>query len=137
MSSWVEDEARAEAMLYRDGPEIWRDLKVSIKNAVEDYTRIYTPPGTVDVQYMDYQKAGETSILLRIDPGSSFEIRFDPETHKIVCAQGQVELLLVMRDGEIAIRGPHGELESLEDASKAILKPLFSKLPHRRPKIDL
>jgi hypothetical protein len=53
----------------------------------------------------------------------------------MVCPQEHLELSLAVRDGEITIRGPHGEMESLEDASKAFLKPLFSKLPHRRPNL--
>jgi hypothetical protein len=37
VASWVEDDARREALIYRDGPEVWRDLKLSLKQEVDVY----------------------------------------------------------------------------------------------------
>jgi hypothetical protein len=53
MASWVEQEAKRWARIYKYGPEIWRNLKVSLEQAVSDYTRIYTPEGKQEFEYTD------------------------------------------------------------------------------------
>lgn len=60
MPSWVEDQARVEARIYRDGREVWRNLKLSVRQALDDYTRIYSPPGMQEVAFTDCQATTET-----------------------------------------------------------------------------
>ncbi len=81
---WIEDKARREAQIYRDGPEIWRNLKLSIRQEVEDYTRIYSPPGTMEIQFADCLAITENCIRVRTvaQPGianASHELTFFPE----------------------------------------------------------
>src|SRR5205823_8527575 len=66
MPGWVEDDARKEALIYRDGPEVWRNLKLSLGQAVHDYTRIYSPPGTVEVEYSDCAPVTEYCVRIRV-----------------------------------------------------------------------
>jgi hypothetical protein len=142
MPSWVEEDARSEALLDREGPEVWRDLKASIRQGVADYTRIYTPEGTVEVQSGSCLIHSESCIQVRTVPPLeesvvSFEVNFSPDRHKIICDEVHVEFSLAVKDHEITIQDRHGATVSLEDASKAVLKPLFSKLPHKKPNISL
>lgn len=84
---WVEDDATIKAILHRDGREAWRDIKTSIRQAVDDYTRIYSPPGAVEIQYAACVPTTDNCIRVRIVPNpgeqdKSFEIRFDPEQQR-------------------------------------------------------
>lgn len=142
--SWVEDDANKNALLHRDGPERWRDIKTSVREAVEDYTRIYSPPGVIEIQYTPCTPSTENCVRVRImpTPGEkdvSFEITFDPRTWKIRCdglkptfTLGTVD----MPDGNVVvIFDSNGKTVMPEDVSKEYLKPLFGRLPSRPPNI--
>jgi hypothetical protein len=140
MSSWVEDDARIQAILFRDSPELWRDLKSSLHQAVKDYTRIYSPPDVVEVQYTDCTPVSEECIRVRaIPPGkpdTSVEVRFSLENQQIQCS-GDAIFTVAVESGEVVIKDKDGIKATIEDASRAILKPLFEKLPRRRPNIAM
>jgi hypothetical protein len=141
---WVEDEANKNALLHRDGPERWRDIKTSIREAVEDYTRIYSPPGVIEIQYTSCAPSTENCVRVRIMPSPgekdvSFEITIDPATWKIQCdgLKALFTLGIVAMIGEDAVAIFDGDGKSVlpEDVSKEYLKPLFAKLPVRRPNV--
>jgi|SRR5579863_255522 len=138
MASWVEDDARILAILFRDGPELWRDLKSSLHRAVNDYTRIYGAPDAVEVQYTDCTPASDECIRVRATspgkPDTSVEIRFVLENQQIQCS-GNASFTVAVESGEIVIKDEAGKKITIEDASRAILKPVFDKLPRRKPNI--
>jgi hypothetical protein len=140
MSSWVEDDARLEALVYRDGPEVWRNLKVSLQQAVADYTKIYTPAGEQEVEYTDCRPVTTDCVRIRIIPppgkgDTSFEIRFSLEEKRIKCADSKAQFTLAVQDEQVILQNEDGKAVSPEDVSRAILKPLFDKLPRRKPNI--
>jgi hypothetical protein len=138
MASWVEDDARINAILFRDGPELWRDLKSSLHQAVKDYTRIYSPQDVVEVQYTDCTPVSEECIRVRATPPGkpdiSVEIRFSLENQQIQCS-GNAGFTMAVESGEVVIKNKDGMKVTIEDASRTILKPLFDNLPRRRPNI--
>ncbi|HUJ22878.1 MAG TPA: hypothetical protein VLX58_15200 [Bryobacteraceae bacterium] len=139
MSSWVEDEARIQAVLFRDGPELWRDLKSSLHQAVKDYTRIYSPPGMIEVQCTDCASRAENCVRIRVvppgKPETSAEVHFSLENQQLECA-GKVVFMVAVESGEVLFEDMGGTKATIENVSRALLKPLFDKLPRRKPNIS-
>jgi hypothetical protein len=141
MASWVEQEAKRWARIYKYGPEIWRNLKVSLEQAVSDYTRIYTPEGKQEFEYTDCMPVTENCVRIRLVPDStgkaekSIEVRFRPETYMIeVDREAIFSIGLPMNDSTVVLM-KDGNPITIEDASKQLLIPLFSLIPQRKPNI--
>jgi hypothetical protein len=143
--SWLEDEAIERAILYRDGPEVWRDIKASIRQVAEDYTRFYSPPGTVELQYTACTQTTDNCVRVRIVPApgikdTSFEITLNPDSWKIQC-DGLKAVVFSLTVAElpngniVGIVDGDGRLVTAEDVSKAFVQPLIDKLPPRPPNI--
>jgi hypothetical protein len=141
---WVADDANEKAILHRDGPEIWRDIKTSISQAVAEYTRIYSPPGEVEVQFTNCMPSTDNCVRVRIVPppgkkDTSFEVTFDIETWKVQCSGVnlifKLEAMGQAHGHSAVIKDDNNKVVSAEDVSRAYLEPLFSKLPRLAPNI--
>jgi hypothetical protein len=142
MPSWVERDAKRMALLYRDGPEQWSNIKLSIKQAIDDYIRIYSAPGAPDLQYVDCGENSENCIRVRKIPAPngndfSYEITFIPDQMKIKCSLHALEYSLQIDDGQVVIEGPGKKRLSPDEVSESALRPLFDRLPSKRPNITL
>jgi hypothetical protein len=142
MASWVERDAMRMALLYRDGPEQWNNIKRSIRQAIEDYTRIYSAPGAPDVQYVDCGENTENCIRVRKVPAPngndfSYEIIFIPDQMKIKCSLHALEYDLDIQDGQVVIEGPGKKHFSPDEVSESALRPLFERLTRKKPNITL
>jgi hypothetical protein len=136
--SWIEDDAKRLALIYRDGPEVWRDVKVSLRQAVDDYTKFFSPEEVPEVQYADCHPISANCVRVRTipPPGKqdvSFEVRFDPDRQIIICREAPVEFSLAVSEGKVVLQ-EEGKIMSAEDACRRILTPLLAKLPRRPPK---
>jgi hypothetical protein len=141
MASWVEKSARKHALILRDGPELWANLKVYLRQAVEDYTRIYTPTGEVEVQYSNCLQVTENCVRIRIlappaKENVSLEIVFDPAKNSI--SWGKSTLDAAAEDDDVVVlKDKSGKSFDLEEISETILRPMLNKLPRRKPNITL
>jgi hypothetical protein len=137
---WVEDEARKAAIIFRDGPELWRDLNVSLRQAVEDYTRIYSPMDTQEVKFTNFQP--DTCVRVSTVPNaededSPIEVRLSLFDQTIICDDSPW-FTLSAKSGTVTLETLHRPRAlSVEDACRMILRPLFWKLPHRKPNITI
>lgn len=143
---WVEDDARSKAILHRDGPELWRDVKLSLRQAINDYTRIYTPAGQIEVEYTDCKPVDPNCARVRIIPGPgrnevSFEITLDAANWIIKCdsvkSTFRIEAMGQAHGYSAAIVDENNKTVLPEDVSREYLEPLFSELPSRRPNIPI
>src|SRR5678816_3566920 len=124
MPSWVDDQARIEATIYRDGPEVWRNLKLSLRQAIEDYTRIYTPAGMVEVEFTDCAHTTENCLRVRAipqpgKPDTSYEITFSIDKRTIECSKQNTSFWLALLDGKVIIQDKDNKTVSIEDVSRA------------------
>jgi hypothetical protein len=143
VASWVEDDARRDALIYRDGPEVWRNLKLSLEQEVGKHVEIYDEPGTESIQFTNCLPISEDCVRIRIltppvrYPPISFDIRFSVKEKRITCVDTDTKFSLAVESQRVILLDKEGKTVSIEDASRAILGPLFSKLPQRRPNIRL
>jgi hypothetical protein len=135
---WLQDDARIAALIYRDGKDLWRDLKLAIRTAVDEYNRIYCEPGHPDLSYNGCEYLNDDCARVRIIPQPpgreevSYEIMFLPDERRI---QG-LNLDLGVEGGKVVLKAG-GEMVTIEEASRTMLKPLLSRLPPRQPNITL
>ena len=141
MASWVEKAARQRALLLRDAPELWATLKVHLRQAVADYTRIYTPSGEVEVEYSNCLQVTENCVRIRIlappaKSNGSVEIIFDPDDDSV--SWDKQKLHAAVNDEDVVVlKDAKGEVLDLEQISEKILSPILKRLPHRKPNILL
>lgn len=139
---WVEKEARDEALLNRDGLEVWRDLIADIRYEVGEYTRIYSPAGLVEVEFNKCLQASANCIRVRTIPApgaedTSFELLFSADQHCIQCPEAGLTYRLAIEGDKVVIQDKDHATVAVEEVCKAFLKPLFAKLPRRKPNIIL
>ena len=142
MASWLEGDARREAIIYSHGPDVWRNLKLSLEQEVAAYIRIYGEDGKEAIRYTDCRPISEDCFRVSFPtplrkPDTSFEIRFSLEEKRIACLDINVKFTLAVENDNVILQDKDGNTVSIEDASRAILSPLFAKLPHRKPNITL
>lgn len=145
--NWVSREAKRRAVILRDGPEVWRNLRLAVESDVKSWIGIYNPSGQAEVQFVQCQPITEDCLRVRIIPAtgrreSYLEARFDALAGNVTVTPAKfaaVFELKVQLDHSLRfiVRGKPDGLLSPQDVSQAILEPFLDTLGTRRPLVDM
>jgi hypothetical protein len=150
MANWVEREARRQIIMMRDGPELWRNLKMAVETAINSWRRIYCHPQARELEYERCLDITENCFRVRRIPGPQekeryFEVLYYPDTGLISVRPkeyGKTLTMNVTAEGTITLIEPSngGEPETpftVDDASRYLLKPFLDEFGLRKPLVAL
>jgi hypothetical protein len=152
VDSWVLRQALDDAEFNRDGPEVWRDLKVAAEIAVRDFNNCYCQPKAPEFAFNACREVSDDCFRVRRIPGPGererwAEFWFRPEKRAIdvkTHPQGHASIpqgfifgrekpeakigLLLWEQGSSTDRPPRAV--SFDEASRLLLHPfLFADGP--------